>query len=53
MEPGRRLLGDLSRLHELLRDADGGPAGCDGREEISRAHPQERQAGSLDRQGQA
>ena len=43
----------LSRLHELLRDADGGPAGCDGREEISRADPQERQASGLDWQGQA
>ena len=53
MEPGRRLHGDLARLHELLRDADGGSARCDGREEISRADAQERQASGLDRQDQA
>src|SRR3546814_11375326 len=39
----------FTRMHELLRDADGRPPQCDGHGEISGAYAQERRKGSMDR----
>src|ERR1700754_4430715 len=52
MESSRWLLGDLSRLHELLSHADGRPAERNGCKKISRSNSQERQASGLDWQSQ-